>query len=163
MPDGAFWASPDECESYGRDLETGAPFEEQEYRALNPFGRAVIKAADYRPPHEMPDEEHPLQLITGRTVYHFHTRTRTARAPELQAAAPEVWVEVSVARRRQPRAPRGRPGARCAPGEGEVTRAGAGQRHTARGGLPALPLRLLGHGRGLATGRVTGARPTSSP
>jgi anaerobic selenocysteine-containing dehydrogenase len=43
----------------------------------------------------MPDEDHPLQLITGRTVYHFHTRTRTARAPELQAAAPEVWVELS--------------------------------------------------------------------
>ena len=93
---GAFWASPDDCESYGRDLETGAPVEEQEYRALNPYGRAVIKAADYRPAHELPDEAHPLQLITGRTVYHFHTRTRTARAPELQAAAPEVWVEVSA-------------------------------------------------------------------
>jgi anaerobic selenocysteine-containing dehydrogenase len=93
---GAFWASPDDCESYGRDLETGAPVEAQEYRALNPFGRAVIKAAEYRPAHELPDEEHPLQLITGRTVYHFHTRTRTARAPELQAAAPDVWVEVSA-------------------------------------------------------------------
>ena len=93
---GAFWASPEDCETYGRDLETGAPVEEQEYRALNPFGRAVIKASEYRPPHEMPDEEHPLQLITGRTVYHFHTRTRTGRAPELQAAAPDVWVEVSV-------------------------------------------------------------------
>ena len=93
---GVFWAAPDECETYGRDLETGAPLEEGEYRALNPFGRAVIKAADYRPAHELPDEDHPLQLITGRTVYHFHTRTRTARAPELQAAAPDVWVEVSV-------------------------------------------------------------------
>lgn len=93
---GTFWASPEECETFGRDLETGAPVEEQEYRALNPFGRAVIKSSDYRPPHEIPDEDHPLQLITGRTVYHFHTRTRTARAPELQAAAPDVWVEVSV-------------------------------------------------------------------
>jgi anaerobic selenocysteine-containing dehydrogenase len=93
---GVFWAAPDQCESYGRDLETGAAVEAQEYRALNPEGRAVIKAADYRPAHELPDEEHPLQLITGRTVYHFHTRTRTARAPELQAAAPEVWVEVSA-------------------------------------------------------------------
>ncbi|TQM57937.1 anaerobic selenocysteine-containing dehydrogenase [Humibacillus xanthopallidus] len=93
---GVFCASPDDCESYGRDLETGAPLEEQEYRALNPEGRAVIKAADYRPAHELPDVDHPLQLITGRTVYHFHTRTRTARAPELQSAAPEVWVEVSA-------------------------------------------------------------------
>jgi anaerobic selenocysteine-containing dehydrogenase len=93
---GVFWASPDECETYGRDLETGAPLEAKDYTALNPYGRAVIKAADYRPPHEMPDDEHPLQLITGRTVYHFHTRTRTARAPELQSAAPEVWVELSA-------------------------------------------------------------------
>ncbi|GAB2760019.1 hypothetical protein GCM10027039_20260 [Terrabacter koreensis] len=93
---GVFWASPEECESYGRDLVTGAPLEAKDYRALNPFGRAVIKVADYRPPHEMPDDDHPLQLITGRTVYHFHTRTRTARAPELQAAAPEVWVELSA-------------------------------------------------------------------
>jgi anaerobic selenocysteine-containing dehydrogenase len=75
---------------------TGAPLEVQEYRALNPLGRAVIKAADYHPPHELPDEAYPLQLITGRTVYHFHTRTRTARAPELQRAAPEVWVELST-------------------------------------------------------------------
>lgn len=93
---GVFWAAPEDCETYGRDLETGAPLEAKDYRALNPFGRAVIKAADYRPPHEMPDDDYPLQLITGRTVYHFHTRTRTARAPELQAAAPEVWMEVSA-------------------------------------------------------------------
>ncbi|MCP6451464.1 formate dehydrogenase subunit alpha, partial [Klebsiella pneumoniae] len=42
-----------------------------------------------------PSPEFPLQLITGRTLYHFHTRTKTARAPQLQAAAPDVWVEVS--------------------------------------------------------------------
>jgi anaerobic selenocysteine-containing dehydrogenase len=34
-------------------------------------------------------------LITGRTLYHFHTRTKTARAPQLAQAAPDVWVEVS--------------------------------------------------------------------
>ncbi|MBV9832330.1 MAG: molybdopterin-dependent oxidoreductase, partial [Marmoricola sp.] len=94
--DGAFWAAPDYCVSYGRDLVTGAPVEETEYRALNPFGKAVIKAAEYLPPHEEPSEDHPFRLITGRTVYHFHTRTKTGRAPELQRAAPEVWVECSA-------------------------------------------------------------------
>lgn len=29
-------------------------------------------------------------------MYHFHTRTKTGRVPELQAAAPQVWVEMSV-------------------------------------------------------------------
>ncbi|MGY1755105.1 molybdopterin oxidoreductase family protein [Blastococcus sp. SYSU D01042] len=94
--DGQFWAQPHYCESYGRDLVTGAPLDETEYRALNPAGRAVLKAAEYLPPHELPDVDFPFQLITGRTLYHFHTRTKTARAPQLQAAAPEVWVEMSA-------------------------------------------------------------------
>lgn len=94
--DGRFFAHPDYCESYGRDLVTGAPFEPVEYRAMNPDGKAVVRAAEYVPPHEPPSDDHPLQLITGRTVYHFHTRTKTARAPQLQAAAPEVWVELSA-------------------------------------------------------------------
>ena len=94
--DGQFWSDPSYCESYGRDLVTGAPVSETEYKALNPTGKAVIKAAEYLPPHELPSEDFPFQLITGRTLYHFHTRTKTARAPQLQAAAPEVWVEMSA-------------------------------------------------------------------
>jgi anaerobic selenocysteine-containing dehydrogenase len=93
--DGRFWAAPEECESYGRDLVTGAPLEPVEYAAMNPLGRAVIRAAEYLPPHEAPDGEYPFALVTGRTLYHFHTRTRTGRAPQLDRAAPEVWVEVA--------------------------------------------------------------------
>ena len=93
--DGRFWASPEECESFGKDLVTGAPSEEAEYRSTNPEGRAMIKAVEYVPPHEEPGEEYPFTLITGRTIYHFHTRTKTGRAPELQRAAPEVWVEIA--------------------------------------------------------------------
>ena len=55
----------------------------------------MLKGAPYLPAHERPDDDHPLHLITGRTLYHFHTRTKTGRAPELDAAAPEVWVEIS--------------------------------------------------------------------
>ena len=93
--DGAFWSDPSYCESYGRDLVTGAPLEPTEYKAMNPQGKAVIKAAEYLPPHEEPDVDHPFVLTTGRTLYHFHTRTKTGRAPQLEAAAPEVWVEAS--------------------------------------------------------------------
>jgi anaerobic selenocysteine-containing dehydrogenase len=94
--DGTFFAAPDYCESFGRDLITGAPLEKSEYQALNPQGKALIKAAEYREPHEVPSEEFPFWLITGRTLYQFHTRTKTGRAPQLQAAAPDVWVELSV-------------------------------------------------------------------
>ncbi|MFJ3202879.1 molybdopterin oxidoreductase family protein [Streptomyces sp. NPDC086989] len=93
--DGISWAHPDVCESYGKDLVTGASVEVVEYRSLNPDGKAVIKAAEYLPPHEDTSDEYPLQLTTGRTLYHFHTRTKTGRAPQLNAAAPEVWVELS--------------------------------------------------------------------
>ncbi|NEV89410.1 nitrate reductase [Streptomyces tendae] len=95
--DGISWAGPDVCESYGKDLETGASQEVVEYRSLNPDGRAMLKAAAYLPPHEEPDEQYPFQLTTGRTLYHFHTRTKTGRAPQLNDAAPDVWVEVSAA------------------------------------------------------------------
>ncbi|WP_234311920.1 molybdopterin oxidoreductase family protein [Streptomyces griseus] len=95
--DGFDFAHPDTCESFGKDLVTGASTEAVEYRSLNPDGKALIKAAEYVPPHEDASEDYPLQLITGRTVYHFHTRTKTGRAPELNAAAPDVWAEISPA------------------------------------------------------------------
>jgi anaerobic selenocysteine-containing dehydrogenase len=95
--DGPAWADPNVCESFGKDLVTGEPLGEDAYRELNPDGKAVLKAADYAPPADAPRAGRPLRLTSGRTVYHFHTRTKTARAPELQAAAPEVWVELSAA------------------------------------------------------------------
>ncbi|MFJ6383691.1 molybdopterin oxidoreductase family protein [Kitasatospora sp. NPDC092039] len=95
--EGITWAAPDTCETYGKDLVTGAAVSETEYRALNPDGRAVLKAAQYLPPHEPADARYPLQLTTGRTLYHFHTRTKTGRVPQLNAAAPDVWVELSAA------------------------------------------------------------------
>jgi anaerobic selenocysteine-containing dehydrogenase len=95
--DGRFFAHPDYCESYGMDLATGAVVEPTEYRALNPEGKAILKAADYQAPLEEPDEDFPMMLTTGRTIWHFHTRTKTARTPELQKAAPEVWVALAPA------------------------------------------------------------------
>ncbi|MEW9550979.1 molybdopterin oxidoreductase family protein [Nonomuraea sp. NPDC050783] len=93
--DGRFFSAPDYCEGYGRDLVTGAPLSDTEYKALNPGAKAIIKAAEYVPPHEPPGEEFPLCLITGRTLYHFHTRTKTGRTPQLRQAAPQVWAELS--------------------------------------------------------------------
>jgi anaerobic selenocysteine-containing dehydrogenase len=82
------------CEDYGHDVETGAALSEAEFRALDPRGRAILKTAEWTQPHEWARDEYPFALATGRTVYHFHTRTKTGRAPELQAAAPDAWVEL---------------------------------------------------------------------
>jgi anaerobic selenocysteine-containing dehydrogenase len=102
-PDGAerlytdlrFNTDPQVCENYGHDLLTGAVTTETEYRASNPAGRAILKAADYQPPHEEPNDAYPLRYSTGRTLYHFHTRTKTARARQLQQVAPDAWIELS--------------------------------------------------------------------
>jgi ferredoxin-nitrate reductase len=95
--DGVFNTEPDYAEGFGHDLVTGAAFTEEEYRAKEPGGRAFLHAVDYSPSPEVTSEDYPLVLTTGRTIYHFHTRTKTGRAPELQAAAPDVWVEMCAA------------------------------------------------------------------
>ncbi len=41
--DGKFWSDPEYCESYGRDLVTGAPLEPAEYKAMNPDGKAISR------------------------------------------------------------------------------------------------------------------------
>ena len=95
--EGDFNTQTDYCENYGHDLLTGATLSEADHKALGPNGRAILHAAEYLPPHEEPGEEYPFRLVTGRTIYHFHTRTKTARAPQLQRAAPDAWVEVHPA------------------------------------------------------------------
>jgi anaerobic selenocysteine-containing dehydrogenase len=95
--DGVFNTDTDYAETYGEDLSTGAATTEEEHRAKAPAGRAFLHPAQPEPSPETPDEEHPLLLTTGRTVYQFHTRTKTGRAPELDAAAPREWVQLSDA------------------------------------------------------------------
>ena len=87
--DAALAAEVTEIAVFGAASEA---FSEDEYRAMEPGGRAFLKASDYEPSPEVPTDEHPLLLTTGRTVYQFHTRTKTGRAPELRAAAPDAWV-----------------------------------------------------------------------
>jgi anaerobic selenocysteine-containing dehydrogenase len=93
--DGRFPTHAEYCESYGHDLISGAENEPDEYSAHDPAGRAFLKAAEYVPSPELPSDEYPFLLDTGRTVYHWHTRTKTGRAPELQQAASEAWIELS--------------------------------------------------------------------
>jgi anaerobic selenocysteine-containing dehydrogenase len=93
--DGVFNTDPAESETYGQDLATGAEHTAAEYKAKQPGGRAFLQAAAYEPSPEVTSDDYPLLLTTGRTVYHFHTRTKTGRAPQLDDAAPEVWVEIS--------------------------------------------------------------------
>jgi anaerobic selenocysteine-containing dehydrogenase len=85
-------------ESYEKDLETGHEHTIDEYRKKrDPRGRAVLVATDYQPPLDTTDDQFPLIAISGRQAYHWHTRTKTGKAPQLNEAAPEVFVSINDA------------------------------------------------------------------
>ncbi|WP_404864346.1 formate dehydrogenase subunit alpha [Georhizobium sp. MAB10] len=51
--------------------------------------RGKIVPADLLPPDEVPDEDYPLVLTTGRLLEHWHTGAMTRRAGVLDAIEPE--------------------------------------------------------------------------
>lgn len=91
--DGVFFTDIEYCEGYGHDLETGAPFTKDQYRAMNPAGRAFLKAADHIPSLEAVNDEYPLQL--RKTGIPFPYKDEKRRAKALQDAAPESFVQIS--------------------------------------------------------------------
>lgn len=58
-------------------------------------GRARIVPADLVQPDEMPDDDYPMILTTGRMLEHWHTGAMTRRASVLDALEPEAVVSVS--------------------------------------------------------------------
>jgi len=58
-------------------------------------GLGVFHAIEWIPPAEVPDDEYPLYLTTGRLLYQYHTGTMTMKSEGLNELAPECFVEVS--------------------------------------------------------------------
>lgn len=52
--------------------------------------KAKIFFRPYMDPPEMPDQEYPFWLCTGRVLEHWHSGTMTMRVPELYRAVPEA-------------------------------------------------------------------------
>jgi formate dehydrogenase major subunit len=59
-------------------------------------GRAKLVAAKAIPPDEMPDNEYPLILITGRQLEHWHTGSMTRRTSVLDAIEPVPVIYVNA-------------------------------------------------------------------
>jgi formate dehydrogenase major subunit len=53
-------------------------------------GRGKIVPAHIRPPDEIPDQEYPMVLSTGRVLEHWHTGAMTRRAGVLDELEPEA-------------------------------------------------------------------------
>ena len=58
-------------------------------------GLGHLKPVDYTPAAEVPDEEYPLVLITGRILEHWHTGAMTRRSEVLDAIEPVPMVSVN--------------------------------------------------------------------
>lgn len=57
-------------------------------------GLGRFHAIEFQEAAELPDEEYPFILTTGRTMFQFHTGTMTRRSPKLEQEAPEPYVEM---------------------------------------------------------------------
>jgi formate dehydrogenase major subunit len=58
-------------------------------------GLGQFVPVDWTPPAEVPDEEYPFVLSTGRRLYHYHTRTQTGRAAGLNDLLGEETADIS--------------------------------------------------------------------
>ncbi|MGB2983105.1 MAG: formate dehydrogenase subunit alpha, partial [Candidatus Bipolaricaulia bacterium] len=63
------------------------------------FSRGLGKfhAVEYTPSAELPDEEYPLVLSTGRILPHFHTGSMSRRSDALNAYVSEPYAEIHPA------------------------------------------------------------------
>ena len=87
---GLQWPCPDED-------HPGTPYlydyEEGEFNFDD--GKARFVPADGGHPGEIPDEEYPLTLTSGRVLYHWHTGQITRRVEGLMSHVGESFVEVN--------------------------------------------------------------------
>ncbi len=57
-------------------------------------GKAIVWLREYEPPPEVPDEEYPFWLCTGRVLEHWHSGTMTRRVPTLFKAYPHATANM---------------------------------------------------------------------
>jgi formate dehydrogenase major subunit len=58
-------------------------------------GRAIFVPVEYVAPEELPDEQYPFVMNTGRQMYHWHTGTMTRRSTGLDSREPVPVVDIN--------------------------------------------------------------------
>ena len=58
------------------------------------IGTAPFQVVDYRPSAELPDNDYPLVLSTGRTLYHYNSATQTRRDAGPVAKQRQNFIEM---------------------------------------------------------------------
>ena len=84
---GKLWPNPNPEEEDGPVVLFGDGFPTDS-------GRAKFVPADWTEAKELPDDEYPLVLNTGRVLEHWHTGSMTRRAVALDKIEPEAFVSM---------------------------------------------------------------------
>jgi formate dehydrogenase major subunit len=84
---GKLWPCPDPATGDGTQV-----LMEETFPTANGLGKFV--PCEFEPAKELPDEEYPFVLNTGRLLEHWHTGTMTRRSRALHAIAPSPEVEL---------------------------------------------------------------------
>jgi nitrate reductase NapA len=67
------------------------------YKAKGYGERAAFWLRPYQPPAEVPDDDYPYWLTTGRVLEHWHTGSMTRRVMQLHQAVSRAYVEMNRA------------------------------------------------------------------
>ncbi len=67
------------------------------YKAKGYGEKAAVWLRPYQPAAEVPDDEYPFWLTTGRVLEHWHSGSMTRRVKQLHQAVPGAYVEVNRA------------------------------------------------------------------
>ncbi len=85
---GKWYPCPDPANSDGERIVFADTF---------PSGKAKLVPAEILDPDELPSDDFPLVLNTGRVLEHWHTGVMTRRSAALDAIQPEAFVEIHPA------------------------------------------------------------------
>ncbi|GAB4138028.1 MAG: formate dehydrogenase subunit alpha [Planctomycetaceae bacterium] len=86
-PTGKLWPCPQPEENDGVQLLFGEQFP-------TPNGRGKLIPCEFRPADELPDDDYPYILNTGRILEHWHTGGMTRRSQALNAIQPNAFAKM---------------------------------------------------------------------
>ncbi len=58
-------------------------------------GEGTYYPSEYKPAQELPDEEYPLYMMTGRNLYHYNAGAMTEKTPGLMELSGHSYIEIN--------------------------------------------------------------------